>query len=100
MNLQKNKITIILAVLLIVAVGYIAVGKIAESRQETYNQYFNAGVQQGQLSAIQAILTSVNSEGFVQITVPISENQTGTLTLVPFQPEEKKTTTVKKASSK
>jgi len=104
MDFKKNKITVILAILLIVAVGYIAVGKIAESRQETYNQYFNAGVQQGQLSALDAILTSINSEGFVQITVPISENQTGTLTLVPFQPEEQseqpKTTTVRKASSK
>ena len=101
MNLQKNKITVILAVLLIVAIGYIAVGKIAESRQETYNQYFNAGVQQGQLNALQSILTSLDSTGSVQITIPINETQTGTITLVPFQPEEQpKTTTVRKASSK
>jgi len=39
MDIKKNKPLIVLFVLLVAAVGYMAVDKLAEARQETYMQY-------------------------------------------------------------
>ncbi|MBD3249799.1 hypothetical protein GF336_07165 [Candidatus Woesearchaeota archaeon] len=98
MDIKKNKPLIVLAVLLVVAVGYIAVDKLAEARQETYMQYYNTGVQEGQVMAVNAILSNVQQSGYVQITVPLENNETGTVTLVPYQ-EEQEGQTAAKASS-
>ncbi len=99
MDIKKNKTLIFLVVLLVVAVGYIAVDKLAESRQETYMEYYNTGVQDGQVMAVNAILSNVQQSGFVQITVPLENNETGTVTLVPYQKEQEGQTSTKTASS-
>jgi len=44
------------------------------------------------MMAVNAILSNVQQSGYVQITVPLENNETGTVTLVPYQEPEQKTT--------
>ena len=101
MDFKKNKIAIVLAVLLVIAIGYIAYDQIRDAMQANYEGYYNAGARDGQQATLNAMVGALNKDGYVQITVPTENNQTATVTLVPYQaPEQAAKTTTTKTTAK
>lgn len=89
MFLKEKKINygvVVLAVLLVLALGYILVDKYNQGQQEklnaVYDQGVNAGMQRANQLIMNQIMADLNSVGATAITIPISENKSVRVPLI------------------
>ena len=83
MQNQKSKTVIVLAVLLVLAVGYIAFGAYNSHQNTKLNTAYQQRFVDAQAVINQNIIKSLNTQGYVPFTAPTSGNKTVTINLVP-----------------
>ena len=86
MEKPKNKAVIVMAVLLVLAGGYIGYGYYTTYDNSRLSSAYQAGFIDAQTVVNQNIINALNTQGYVSCTAPTSDNQSVVINLVPAQP--------------
>jgi len=88
MERPKNKAVIVMAVLLVLAAGYIGYGYYTDYDNSRLSQAYQLGFIDAQNVVNNNIINALNTQGFVSFSAPTDNNETVTINLVPAQAQD------------